>query len=574
MFFTCRFFSITFFLKQFSGTYFLGKKNYTKLCALITGLFFLGFLAGCSDDHKTSKSSSSRFSSSSTSYSSDSNSSLYSTSSSSSLSVSPYSGQWHAPAYGYVLSVTAEGGVFTVKTYSVTKDYCLQQNLASNLSMADFQQSYNYSNFGKEVLVKINGNYAPGVEYERLQKLPETCRKKLQTLKTDAGYTFDAKRDFEIFWQTYNELYVNFELRDTDWNDVYTEAINSVTTIKNETELFEFLSNLVTPLGDGHAILINTPLSKNLDESITAALENEETPMFSSSTQSTLREKLTDEYLQMMEISEELTEAEIDAAEKYIVDGVEKIKEIIFSYANKDSDIHIKAAGEIAWFITSDNLGYLFIGSMSDYREGESTVISDIDADVAIAQETISEALLDMQNTKGLIIDVRFNGGGQDQVSLAFVRHFMSQPQVVYSKYAGSGMHITPIKSVVLNPQSANIYLNPTAVLVSGDTGSAAELFTIAMSSLPQVTIIGEQTAGAFSDVLVKRLTSDILFGVSNETYLDVQGNNYEGVGISPDIIVPFGTLQERKGSYDGGLDAAINWIKNTQMSIDSIQLH
>jgi C-terminal processing protease CtpA/Prc len=134
---------------------------------------------------------------------------------------------------------------------------------------------------------------------------------------------------------------------------------------------------------------------------------------------------------------------------------------------------------------------------------------------------------------------------------------------MVYSKSAGSGAWETPLKEVVLDPQSDNIYLKPTAVLVSGDTVSAAEIFTIAMASIPQVAIIGERTAGAFSDVLVKRLASDILFGISNETYLDTQGNNYEGVGIATDIAVPFGTLLEREGGYDAGIDAAIGWIKN-----------
>ncbi len=199
---------------------------------------------------------------------------------------------------------------------------------------------------------------------------------------------------------------------------------------------------------------------------------------------------------------------------------------------------------------------------MSDYTEGRSTLVSDPASDLAIAEAAINEALKDLGDTDGLIIDVRFNDGGQDQVALNYVRHFMSQPQVVYSKFSGSGAWATPKKEVILDPQSDNIYLKPTAVLVSGDTVSAAELFTIAISSLPQVTIIGEPTAGALSDVLVKRLTSDILFGVSNETYLDAQGNNYEGGGIPPDIAVPFATPQERNGGYDGGLNAAINWIK------------
>jgi len=234
------------------------------------------------------------------------------------------------------------------------------------------------------------------------------------------------------------------------------------------------------------------------------------------------------------------------------------LKDIIFGYARENSDIEVRAAGEIAWFKTNDNIGYLFIGSMSDYNEGISTIASDL----AIAEATINDALKDLAGTSGLIIDARFNTGGEDQVALNFVRHFMSQSQVVFSKSFGRGAWATPKKEIVLDPQTGNSYLKPTAVLVSGDTVSAAEIFTIAMSSLPQVAIIGEPTAGALSDILAKRLTSDILFGISNETYLDVQGNNYEGVGIPADISVPFGALQEREDGYDAGVDAAIDWIK------------
>ncbi|WP_084128747.1 S41 family peptidase [Cellvibrio mixtus] len=543
--------------------YFTTKKNFAIKYVTAIGWLVLALLSGCSDDkHKpashSSTSSSSAFGSSASS-SSVANSSV--SSSLPSTSSSPYAGQWYAPAYGYVVSVSEVGAAFTLKTYSVTENYCILQQVVSDLSPDKLKQNYTYSNFAKEVLVENKGYYSAGVEYVKVQQLPVVCKENLQTLKTDSSYTFDAKKDFEIFWQTFNELYINFDLRKVDWDGVYQEATKSVGNITDEGELFEFLSALIAPLGDGHALIIRAPLSLDLDKSITAALENEETPNFSASTQLTLYEKLLKEYLQVLEPDVELTDAQIAAAEKYVFDSVEEIKDIIFSYANKKERIQIRADGEIAWFKTNDNVGYLFIGSMADYGEDRPTSISDIASDVAIAEATINEALKDLEGTDGLIVDVRFNGGGQDQVALAFVRHFMNQSQVVYSKFAGSGKQATPIKDIVLDPQSDNIYLNPTAVLVSGDTGSAAEIFTIAMASLSQVAIIGEPTAGAFSDILVKRLTSDILFGVSNETYLDVQGNNYEGIGIPADIEVPFGTRQERDGGYDGGLDAAIRWI-------------
>lgn len=513
--------------------------------------FYLAVLTGCSGDNdkKTSSSSSSS-----------------SFSSSSASSSSPYIGQWYAQPYGYHLSVSVEADIFTVKTYSVTKDYCLLQDVASNLSLDKLKKHYVYSNLLKEALLENKGLYPPGIAYEKVKQLPVVCTENLQALKVDSGYTFDARRDFEVFWQTFKELYINFELRGINWDNVYKEAIQSVDSIKNEEELFEFLSLLIAPLGDGHAMLIKAPLGRDLKESIAAALENDETPNFSASTQLTLSEKLINEYVQILEaqgeVAGELTDVQVAAANEYLLTNYLHMVDIIFGYADKNSEIEIRAAGEIAWFKTSDNIGYLTINSMSDYTEGKSTLATDIASDLAIAEATINEALSDLRDTAGIIIDVRVNGGGQDQVALNFVRHFISKPQVVYAKFAGSGNSATPVQEVVLDPQTNNIYLKPTAVLVSGDSASAAELFTIAMASLPQVTIIGEPTAGAFSDILIKRLTSDIMFGVSNETYLDVQGNNYEGIGIPADIAVPFGTLEERKGSYDSGLDTAIDWIK------------
>ncbi|MDO8342191.1 MAG: S41 family peptidase [Cellvibrio sp.] len=541
--------------------FFSNKKYYATQYAVAIVGFCLALLTGCSDDNHKKASSSSVSSSSVSSSSALSSSSSNTSSSSSSLINSPEVGQWYAPAYGYVLSVSAEGDIFTVKTYSVTENYCLLQNVDANLALAELKHKYIHSNIARETLLESKGDYPPGVEYEKVKQLPAVCEENLQKVKTDSGYNFDAKKDLEIFWQTFHELYINFELRGVNWNEAYKTALTSVDNVENEEELFEFLSTLIAPLGDGHAVLIKTPLSQSLDESITAAFENEETPIFSASTQLTIYQKITNEYMQTLE--PELTDAQMESADDYFLINYSKIFDNIFGYADELFDIKERAAGEIVWFKTNNNIGYLIIGSMSDYTEGKSTVISDIASDVAIAEAAISDALKDLEDTDGLIIDIRVNGGGQDQVALTFVRHFMNQSQVVYSKSAGHGAWATPTQDVVLDPQSDNIYLKPTAVLVSGDTASAAELFTIAMASLPQVTIIGEPTAGAFSDILVKRLTSDILFGISNETYLDTQGNNYEGVGIPADIVVPFGTLQEREVGYDGGIDAAINWIKS-----------
>lgn len=528
-----------------------------KKSLLIASCLSILLLTGCDNNDKdrkvSSASSSSSLSSSSVSSSSSSNSAV---------SDSHYLGQWHAPAYGYVLSVSADSNVFTVKNYSVTANECLLQNVDTNLSLSDLKKDYLYSDTPTEILQENIPDYLPAVTFEKLEALPKVCEDNLQKVKTDAGYSFDAKKDFDIFWNTFNELYVNFELRGMDWDKAYDDALTSIDNVTNETELFDFLSAVIAPLGDPHVMLLKAPLKPDLKMSLEEALTKESTSLFYTETQETLYQQLLAEYLQTLGADDELTTAQITAAENYITENFDKVRSNIFSYADTSSDIEVRAAGKIAWFTTDNNIGYLLIDSMSEYSNEQSGVFSGMDADIAIAETTINEALQDLTNTDGLVIDVRFNDGGHDQVSLAFVRHFISHPQVVYSKFAGSGALQTPRKAVVLEPADNNIYLKPTAVLVSGDTVSAAEVFTLSMASLSQVAIVGEPTAGAFSDILLKRLTSDIAFGISNETYLDVQGNNYEGIGIPADIVVPFATLQEREKNYDAGIDQSINWIK------------
>ena len=75
-------------------------------------------------------------------------------------------------------------------------------------------------------------------------------------------------------------------------------------------------------------------------------------------------------------------------------------------------------------------------------------------------------------------------------------------------------------------------------VLTSGATLSAGEIFVMSMRAFPHVTVVGEATAGAHSDVLEKSLPNGWRFGLSNEVCFAHDGQVYEEVGIPPDVEV------------------------------------
>ncbi len=60
----------------------------------------------------------------------------------------------------------------------------------------------------------------------------------------------------------------------------------------------------------------------------------------------------------------------------------------------------------------------------------------------------------------------------------------------------------------------------------------------LALKVLPNVTLIGEQTYGIFSDTLDKELPNGWEFSLTNEQYLSAEGVSYEQIGIPPNIEV------------------------------------
>jgi C-terminal processing protease CtpA/Prc len=99
------------------------------------------------------------------------------------------------------------------------------------------------------------------------------------------------------------------------------------------------------------------------------------------------------------------------------------------------------------------------------------------------------------------------------------------------------------------------------AVMTSASTYSAAETFAMSMRQRANTVLIGEATAGGFSDGLNKSLPHGTIFSLSNEFYLTPDNEEFEGVGVPVDIEQAFFTLEQREQGIDLGLEKAEAWI-------------
>ena len=78
------------------------------------------------------------------------------------------------------------------------------------------------------------------------------------------------------------------------------------------------------------------------------------------------------------------------------------------------------------------------------------------------------------------------------------------------------------------------------------------------MRARANTTIVGERSGGGFSDILLKRVSSNIAFGLSNEVYTSPRGEWFELLGVPVDHEVSMPTKAQRESGLDPILQRAL----------------
>lgn len=150
----------------------------------------------------------------------------------------------------------------------------------------------------------------------------------------------------------------------------------------------------------------------------------------------------------------------------------------------------------------------------------------------------IDDAVKAFSHNKGVIIDIRTNGGGTDLVSRKIAGRFTSKKIIAYHKHQrkkGKNTY-SRLRTKYLKPLGKIQFKGPVIVLASDYTASAADVFALMMKELPRVTLIGDRTQGIFSDMYGFRLPNKWRATLSHQQYFAAEMKNLEGIGVQPDI--------------------------------------
>jgi carboxyl-terminal processing protease len=179
--------------------------------------------------------------------------------------------------------------------------------------------------------------------------------------------------------------------------------------------------------------------------------------------------------------------------------------------------------------------------------------------DRAIVAQFKQEVVPELSKAKGLIIDIRTNGGGSTDNGTAILDYFVDQPLkgsawrtrehvAAYKAWASFGdqKYLAYLKGDSwhkgehheLKPSEAPKFLVPVVVLTSVYTGSAAEDFLIFIDGLDRFTTVGEATFGSTGQPIQFELPGGGRARVCSkrDTYPD--GRDFVGFGVKPQVPV------------------------------------
>ena len=317
----------------------------------------------------------------------------------------------------------------------------------------------------------------------------------------------DPELNFEKLWETLQNRYPFFELRNVDWKKQYEIYRPKVSPLTTDDELFDIFCGMLDPLDDGHVEL----KARTGPDRRKRYFNPEPEPRF----------------------HQEFSKREI----KRLFKTTQK------TLSSKGFGPLEKTSAWMLHYCRSRNVGYIRILELESVKKRK-------------LMEALDRITKDFDSLEGLIIDIRENPGGDDSTVIAIVNRFCDRKRIAFhrkTKIGPGDADFKPVKSWHMTPQGAAQFTGPIVLLSCDSVFSGWEVFALAMKQLPHVTIIGDDTNGIFSYQLEKKLPNGWRYRLSYQMYFSADMVCYEGRGVPVDI-----RLLNRKCDIENGEDPLI----------------
>lgn len=181
-----------------------------------------------------------------------------------------------------------------------------------------------------------------------------------------------------------------------------------------------------------------------------------------------------------------------------------------------------KISAGINYRVLDDNIGYIRYESFT----------------VPVGEGNLDDVLSYLMLCRGLIIDIRNNGGGELNTAERLAGRFVQEKTLVgYMQHkTGTGHNdFSSLEPQYLEPSSSLRWHKPVCVLTNRSVYSAANAFAVWMHELPNVRLVGDHTGGGSGLPMSSSLPNGWSVRFSACPMYDARKQQTE-FGIDPDI--------------------------------------
>lgn len=196
-----------------------------------------------------------------------------------------------------------------------------------------------------------------------------------------------------------------------------------------------------------------------------------------------------------------------------------------------------------------EDIGYVRVHSLGGSAHGNDT-------DYVLGQ---------LQGVRGMVVDLRSNGGGNDQNGAAIAARFADTRRLYRRVRFRDGPNhddFGPFIDGFIEAGGTASFDGPISVLTNRGTISSAESLVLAFAVFPNAVSFGDFTGGGSANPEQRQWTNGWRYTVSRWIEYRPDGTTFEGVGIEPDVRIDVSDT-DAAAFRDTILDAAITNLRS-----------
>ena len=308
------------------------------------------------------------------------------------------------------------------------------------------------------------------------------------------------QKNFEELWKIIDEKYSFFELKNIDWDNIKDLYSPMVNNSLSKAGEFRIYESMLMNLKDGHVNLVSSFNVSRYWNWMTNYSYN---------------------------INEEIID-KVYLKNNYFISGGLNFRKI-----QKNKNIY----------------GYIQYKSFSNSANTIPIAIDYFKSD---------------KNVKGIIIDIRNNGGGYIDNAYTIASKFADEKRLVLKFFYKNGKKhndFTKAEEYYLEPKGNTYTTKPVILITNRACYSASSFFTVMMKELPNVTVIGDKTGGGSGIPSSYILPNGWRIRFSTSKSTDARGNDFE-MGVEPDKYVSLKKEDVNK-NIDSIIEEAFEIINN-----------